>query len=480
MTFTPTPEQELIVAAARDTEENLLVSALAGAAKTSTLVLIAEALPETRILCLAFNKKIATEMQARLPSNCTAMTLNSLGHRVWGDVLGRRLIIESNKCGDLLKAEIDRLDEDTKKAAWDGFSDLLRTIGFAKQCGYIPDGYGKGAKPLMGDDAFFAHYEERLEQWEVDLVREVYWKSLDLAWRGTLDFDDQVLMPTIFPAPFPRYPLILVDEAQDLSALNHATLKKLVIRRLIAVGDKCQAIYGFRGAHEESMELLRSSFKMTELSLTVSFRCPVKVVEHARFRAPAMKYPEWAKPGSVDWKTNWSPTELPEASAVICRNNAPLFSLAIKLLQRGRYAELLGNDIGKGLLKIMKKFGQPRMSQAEVLEAIASWEKEKVAKSRNPGPIQDRAECMRIFARQGRDLSDAIAYAEHIFQSAGPIKLMTGHKSKGLEFPHVFILDRDLLGDEGQERNLRYVMITRAQETLTYIDSKGLEELEHD
>lgn len=478
MSFSPTPEQQLIIEAAQSTTDNLLISALAGAAKTSTLVLVAEALPETRILCLAFNKRIAVEMQARLPSNCTAMTLNSLGHRVWGDVLGRKLNIEPNKVGDLLKLELEKLEGDEKKAAWDAFSDLTKTISFAKSCGYIPDGYGKNARPLMGDDDFFAHYEEKLEQWEVDLIRTVYWKSLDMAWKGTLDFDDQVLMPTIFPAPFPRFPLILVDEAQDLSALNHATLKKLVINRLIAVGDKCQAIYGFRGAHEESMELLRQTFSMTELGLTVSFRCPVKVVEHARFRAPQMQYPEWAKPGLVSRLDLWSASDLPEATAVICRNNAPLFSLAIKLLQRGRYAELLGNDIGKGLLKIMKKLGEPRMKTKEVLEAIQAWEDAKAAKTKNPGPVKDRAECMRIFARQGKDLSDAIAYAEHIFQASGPIKLMTGHKSKGLEFPNVFILDKDLLGDEGQERNLRYVMITRAQETLTYIESKGLEEVQ--
>lgn len=478
--FSPTPEQLSIVEAATTTTDNLLISALAGAAKTSTLVLIAEALPDTRILCLAFNKKIALEMTDRLPSNCTAMTLNSLGHRVWGDVLQRRITIESNKIGDLLKAELETLSSDEKSAAWEAFTDLVKAIGFGKQCGYIPNNYGRNAKPLLSDEEFFAHYDERLEQWEVDLIRTVSWKSLDLAWKGILDYDDQILMPTLFPAPFPRYPLILVDEAQDLSALNHATLKKLVIRRLIAVGDPYQAIYGFRGAHEESMALLSDNFKMTELSLTTSFRCPIKVVEHARFRAPRMQYPTWAIEGLVSRLDIWSPSDLPESAAVICRNNAPLFSLAIKLLQNGRYGELLGNDIGKGLLKVMKKFGDGKLPKAALLEAISSWETLKLAKAKTPGPIRDRAECMRIFANQGKNLGDALAYAEHIFQSSGPIKLMTGHKSKGLEFAHVYILDRDLLGDEGQERNLRYVMITRAKETLTYIDSRGLDTPEPD
>jgi DNA helicase-2/ATP-dependent DNA helicase PcrA len=474
MAHTPTPEQAAIIEAARDTEDNLIISALAGAAKTSTLVMLSEAVP-VRTLCLAFNKKIADEMRERLPSHSDSMTLNSLGHRVWGEVIGRRLQIEAGKVGDIIKPMIEAIDDpEIKKLAWSGFADLIKAVSFGKQCGYIPTGYGRGAKPLMNDEEFQEHYETRFEDWEWEIVREASKRSLDAAWQGKCDYDDQILMPTIFPAAFPRYPLVLIDEAQDLSALNHATLRKLVVKRLIAVGDPCQAIYGFRGAHEESMQVLEERFSMRKMMLSISFRCPIKIVEHARWRAPHMQWPEWAKTGEVRYLGTWGIEDIPSDAAIICRNNAPLFTMAIKLLQRGRYAQLVGNDIGKGLLRVMMKFGKPDMKQREVLEAIASWEADKKAKSRNPGSIADRAECMRIFARQGKTLSDAIAYAEHIFASEGPIKLMTGHKSKGLEFDNVFILDRELLKDEGQDRNLRYVMITRAKDTLTYIDSKDL------
>lgn len=478
MTFTPTPEQEAIVAAAVGTSDNLIINALAGAAKTSTLVLIAKALMPLSILCLAFNKKIAEEMKERLPPNCQAMTLNSLGHRVWGEAIGRRLQISPSKVGDLVKTAIAdlQLDRDEEKALWEAFPDLIRTISFGKACGYLPTGYRpeRGGRGLMDDGEFFAHYEEKLSPLEQDLVRSVTIASLDAAWQGNCDYDDQIYMPTIFGAVFPRFPLVLIDEAQDLSALNHATLRKLAKKRLIAVGDPCQAIYGFRGAHEESMELLAESFKMKSLFLTVSFRCPIKIVEHARFRAPSMQYPTWAKEGAVSRLGLWSISDLPEDAVILCRNNAPLFAMAIKLLKHGRYPQLVGNDIGKGLLAIMKKFGDGRMAQSEALDRVTTWEETKVSKSRNPGPIRDRAECMRIFLAQGKTLGDAIAYAEHIFNSMGPIKLMTGHKSKGLEFDNVFILNRDLLGDEGQERNLRYVMITRSKSTLTYIDSEDL------
>jgi hypothetical protein len=47
------------------------------------------ALPTVQTLAIAFNKKIALEMQERLPPNCTAMTLNSLGYRTWAQALGK-------------------------------------------------------------------------------------------------------------------------------------------------------------------------------------------------------------------------------------------------------------------------------------------------------------------------------------------------------------------------------------------------------
>lgn len=474
MTFTPTPEQLACIEAATSSEENLIISALAGAAKTSTLVMIAEALPTKRILCLAFNKKIADEMAERLPNNCESMTLNSLGFRVWKQVLGRGARIDKDKMYNILSELINALDPEEKKDAYENFADLSKTISFGKACGYIPDGYGRGAKPLMSCDEFFSHTEDKYADWEQQLIRDATRISLDQAWQGVMDFDDQILMPTIFNAAFPMYPVVLIDEAQDLSALNHATLRKLAKRRLIAVGDPCQAIYGFRGAHEESMDLLRKSFSMRELTLSVSFRCPIAVVEHARWRAPSMQYPSWASPGSVSEWTTWEIPDLPEECAIICRNNAPLFSLALKMLRAGRYAQILGNDIGKGLLKIMKKFGDERTSQDVILQRITEWEEAKSAKTRNKGPIQDRAACMRVFAMNGKNLGQAISYAEHIFNSHGPVKLLTGHKSKGLEFNEVFILEKDLIKDEGQDPNLRYVMITRAKQSLTYIDFDGL------
>lgn len=475
MTFTPTEEQQTIVAAATDTDRNLLLEADAGAAKTSTLVLIAEALPSTQILTLAFNKRIAVEMQERLPSNCKAMTLNALGHRTWQEATGRRPSIDAGKMHSILTNYISILPGKRKDAAWETLGEKLKLLEFGKQCGYVPSGHFERAKRLFDCDDFFAHIEQRLEDWEVDLIRDCTIESINQAMKGQLDFNDQIFMPTIFHGAFPRYPLVLVDEAQDLSALNHATLRKLVKKRLIAVGDSKQAIYGFRGAHEDSMRKLQQEFDMQEHRLSISFRCPIAVIKSVQWRAPLMRWPAWAEEGRVEFLETWSAAELPEHAAILCRNNAPLFSMAIKLLKNGRTSEIANADIGKQLLKVLQKLGDKKLPQAEVLVAIERWtEKEKgKVKQRAWAGVEDRAACLRIFAEQGDTLGDAIAYATHLLNSQGPLKLMTGHKAKGLEFDTVYFLDEHLVGDEGQDPNLRYVMATRAKKELFYVESSG-------
>ena len=471
--FTPTAEQEAIVAAARETDDNLLVSALAGAAKTSTLVLIAKALPRTMILCLAFNKKIADEMRERLPGNCESMTLNSLGHRSWSDTIGQRLRLERSKTYQIVRGLIEaKKDGVIKQELYGKLSDIIKAVDSGKTAGYIPDGHYTNAQRLMDDEQFYEWLEDEPDPEEWDIIRAASTESIRRGFEGEIDFNDQILLPTVFQSPFPRYPLVLIDEAQDLSALNHATLHKLAKKRLIAVGDPCQAIYGFRGAHEDSMAKLANEFDMTELSLTISFRCPQAVVKEAQWRAPAMQWPEWAELGSIRHLDSYAVDDLPDHAAVICRNNAPIFAMAIRFLKSGRGVEIMGRDVGKSLIRIMRKFSKDdKLPQDEVYRHIEKWRDYKLSRTRNPDRVHDQVDCMYLFADNGENLGQILAYATALVESKGRVLMMTGHKSKGLEFEHVYFLDEFLVRKEGQDPNLRYVIQTRAMKTLTYIES---------
>jgi superfamily I DNA/RNA helicase len=487
MTFPPTPEQQAIITAATDTEDNLLVSALAGAAKTSTLELLAKALPKTQMLCLAFNKMIATEMKERLPDNCRVQTLNSLGLSIWKDTCRSRVNVDTGKMYRLLTAALERCDASERSAAYDSFAMLLKEARWAKSAGHIPDSRMSKAPDcktnpvrLMTDAELVAKTEDELTALQEGLLISILEDSLDEGLAGRIDFDDMLLLPTVYRASFPRVSLVLIDEAQDLSPMNHVMLAKLARKRIIAVGDQCQAIYGFRGASSTGMADLKHLFNMEEFPLTTSFRCPSNIVEHVRNRAPKMS--SWAdnpnNPGSVEHISTWSVQDIPDSAAVICRNNAPLFTLAVSLLRHGRFPNLWGNDITKGLIKILKKFGSTSMGQSALLQCIADWEDKKLKTARNPTQVQDRAECLRIFARQGETLAGAIGYAETLMDCDGPIQLMTGHKAKGHEFSHVYFLDSKLVGKDGQEPNLRYVICTRSMLNLTYINTSGCVELQ--
>ncbi len=482
-TITPTEEQTSILTAATETKDNLLISALAGAAKTSTLVMIAnhKAMRKTPILCLAFNKKIAVEMQAKLPSTCLAKTLNALGHQVWGQQLGKRLRLSSSKNYGIVKDLIEtETRKDLKARLYDQMADLIRLMAFAKSCGWVPDGVFRQARSLWeNDDEFFAHMEEELPEYEQQFLRRAMTISNQQSLEGEIDFDDQIYMSTLFPSSFQSWPLVLIDEAQDLSALQHQMLRKMKAGRYIAVGDSCQAIYGFRGAHENSMSLMQTEFSMREFTLSISFRCPIAVVREAQWRAPHMRWPEWAKKGEVTTLKRWNVSHLPEDAVILCRNNAPIFSMAIQLLLNNRFPEIVGNDITKALTKILSKLGNKEMPQADLHKKINEFEIMKLSKARPHarGKIKDQCKCLRIFTNQAETLGGAIEYANHLMYHTGPIKLMTGHKSKGLEFNNVFILNRTLLNlQEGsQDRNLLYVMQTRAQENLTYITSDNFQ-----
>src|SRR6185436_19140724 len=176
-------------------------------------------------------------------------------------------------------------------------------------------------------------------------------------------------------------------------------------------------------------------------------------------------YPDWAIEGAIHAPTEWTASSIPEGAAIICRNNAPLYRLGFNLIRAGRGVSIIGADIGPGLVKVLKKLGPENMEQANVFKAIDAWESDRSRKAKSKESTADRAECLRVFAEHGATLSAAVAYAEHLFKSQGTIQLLSGHKSKGLEWETVYHLDPWRIPSKWakepeeleQERNVEYV-----------------------
>lgn len=468
----PTDEQTAILSAATSTSTNLMIQAYAGTGKTSTLEMIDAAVKVQPHLYLCFNKAIANEASKRMRSTTTVRTFNSLGHRIWAQYCASNLKLDTRKINGLFRALVDEAPKSERNIIWSTYDAVTSGVNLARALGYVPPNHTYANKALISQTQFHSHLDETPDDLTSDLIDAILTRSIAHATAGEIDFNDQVYMPAIFGGAYPKFPLVLIDEYQDLSPVNHAMVAKLCISsRQIGVGDDAQSIYAFRSAKAGSMTDAINRYKMDQLGLSVSFRCPEEIVRNVHWRVPHFK--AFKSGGTVESPNVFNAIAISDTATVICRNNAPLIRMAFQLLANGRSVSVAGTDIGPKLIKTMQRLGPESLTQGQTISAIDDWLEAKLAKESKTAA--DYAECMKVFARQTTSLGTAIAYAEHLFKQEGTIRLLTGHKSKGLEFDHVYHLDRWILRDHGQDKNIHYVIDTRSKDRLTYINTDTIQ-----
>jgi superfamily I DNA/RNA helicase len=483
----PTDEQVAILDAIKTTGDNLLIEACPGSGKSTTLEMI-QAEHAGPALYVAFGVMDAKgfgmekdefgvptkKPKPTLKLSTKAQTLNSLGHGVWAKVVPK-IVLDKNKTYKIITAVFDELKGGDKQNAWDQYSEIKEAVSMARHLGYIPAGAERlapYARPLCDRAGLEARLENKLTPLAWSIVDSALKTSITAAYTGLIDFDDQIYMSALFGGTFPRFPLVLIDEDQDLDPANHAMLGKLCKEsRVVAVGDRWQSIYYFRGAETGGADKIKTKFNMVEYPLSVNFRCPRAIVEAARWRCPNMK---WIKDGGkYEVLSDLDAATIPEGAAIICRNNAPLLKAAFALLSGKRSVQVVGSDISGKIVKLLKRIGAPTDNRETLLLKIDAWRDEKLQTSNAPATTMDTAECLKVFASWGSNTEQAVSYAEHIFKQQGTITLTTGHKAKGKEWDVVYFLDQHLLSKEDQDLNLRYVIQTRSKDTAYEITTES-------
>lgn len=469
----PTEEQSTILDYIVTKTGNFFVRSYAGTGKTTMLEMGAAVIKEPT-LYVVFSKSDADKAKQSMPDHVEVTTINSLGHRTWSKSIGKRVNVDTMKIRNMIKAVISELPGNDRKDAWDEYDEIVQACGMARHLGYIPNGKYPDARRLCDRDTLQGRLESQLSDLAWEIVDHALHASIKAAYDGAIDFDDQIYMPALFGGTFPRYPDVLLDEGQDFSPTNHAMLVRLCKGRVGAVGDRWQSIYYFRGAEVNSVDKLIRQFKMDEMPLSISFRCPEAIVRAARWRVPDFK---WSKEGGhYEVLKTLNSIDIPEGAAIICRNNAPLLRAAFALLAEKRSVQVAGSDIGPRIIRLLKKIGDDADTREDLMYKIDSWLEHKLLTSNSPTTLQDTAECLKVFATWGATLSQAVGYAEHIFkQQAGSITLTTGHKAKGKEWDVVYHMDPHLLRDDDQDLNLKYVITTRAKQRLYEITSKEIQ-----
>ncbi len=456
----PTPEQSAILDFVATRPENLMIRALAGTGKSATLLMIDQA-SQGPCLYLVFNTANAKEATKEFKSSTLVKTFNSIGHRVWANTCAHKIVLSKTKILDIFRAIATEAPRPHAKEMWKVYDSVKAGVDMARNLGYIPANHAKASASLCEDWDVWEAMDETPSPLAKELIGEILLESIRQSYRGCVDFTDQCYMAGLFGGVYPRFPLVLVDEYQDLNPVQHHLLTKLCKHsRQIGVGDDAQSIYQFRGAVVGGMSSAVDRFGMETMGLTVSFRCPSAIVNNVKWRVPDFKASR--EGGSVTHGR-----AIDDHSTVICRNNAPLLGQAMMMLYNGRSVNVAGVDIAKSLLHQMAKLGPEDMPRATALDAVESWEAAREAAGSKTG--KDMAGCMRVFLQRAKTLGGAIAIAKHAFEQSGTVSFVTGHKAKGLEWDRVYHLEPKLCRDEGQDPNIRYVIDTRSRDQLIYL-----------
>lgn len=487
------------VADASPDAPHLVVEALAGTGKTTTIVealcrLIA-ANPGRRVVLVAFNKIIAKELERAItkrlggiPAGVEVRTLHSYGLRAITKAQGRRALDAS-----AARARIVALGSAWERwEAQEARMACAKLISSAKGSLCVPDldalddAIDTASIELPADEAEWPR--ERIVTAAARVLQQTASDS-----RGPIDFDDMIWLPIVQELPVATFASVFVDETQDL---NPAQLE-LVLRaagkrgRITAIGDRNQAIYGFRGADRSAIPRMIDRLAAEVLPLSITYRCPKAVVREAQRYVPHFVAAESAPEGIVR-HTDLDALRAGAAPGdfVISRLNAPLVSLAFHWLAAGRRCEIRGRDIGAGLAALVKKLakGREELGIAGLRDALSAWEGNEIrrlaAKDLDTTNVSDKAACIRALAEGAAGIEDLQGRIARLFSDEadgsagkrGGIVLTSAHRSKGLEADRVWMLRDTFRPEKGtEERNLCYVAITRAKRELVFVRGEASE-----
>jgi DNA helicase-2/ATP-dependent DNA helicase PcrA len=491
------PYQLAIFEAVKTTTDSLLIEATAGSGKTTTIVEAIKHVPRGQsVVFLAFNKHIADELKRRIPSGADCKTIHSVGDSAWRNFLGvtaSNCKVENGKTRMIAKDYCTALE----RARYG--EDLGRLTSIMKGSGMVPKDVS--LKGLLEDDdkiweQLIYHYGLDTEGCNPDVTRKVLRRSIKFA-ADLIDYDDMLYMPVISDARFDKYDVIFLDEAQDVNAIQIEIVDRMrkPTSRVIAVGDRNQAIYGFRGSMADCMDHIQARFNCTELPLTVSYRCPRTIVKKAQEFVSHIQHHETAPEGLVwEYPETWYLKDFLQTDAILCRNSKPLISLAFMLIRNKVSCQVIGRDIGTGLIKLIKKMKARNIP--EMVQNLAQYRKHEMEKAKarddesRMASLDDKLETINVFIDEsvpGATPDTLIAEIDLLFSdtSNGRLSLSTIHKSKGMEWERVFVLDAHILMPSRyakkkwqlqQETNLAYVAATRSKCELYYISSESLRE----
>ncbi|MGY1548336.1 UvrD-helicase domain-containing protein [Streptomyces sp. MN6] len=459
MAFTPTPEQQTAIDTfVRGTD--MVIQAGAGAGKTSTLQKLSESMPRKRGLYIAYNGAIKEEAKRKFPRSVRCMTSHGIAFQAVGlkykhrlksarqngtqaarllDIT-RPLPIGKNR-PQLAPWQIASYARETVKRFCYTGDDDLQTWHVPRRKGYTPEEQQVIAKKIL------------------PFARKVWDDARNPA--GVLRYEhDYYLKEWLLTRPrLTDYDYLLFDEAQDANAAVTRLVLDQTHAKRIAVGDSCQAIYGWRGASDAL-----SVFPGVQLTLTKSFRFGPAVADEANLWLDLLDAPiriEGHDPVPSRITSDITP------NAILTRSNSGAMSEAMAQMRAGRKVAIVGGGtamakLAEAALALMN--GEPCFHPE--LMAFENWDQVmEYAEQEDDGA--DLKPLIKLIDDYGAEGVIDAAKALSDERNADVI-VSTAHKSKGLEWDYVRI------GDDFAERKPRpncddKRLIKRPEAMLAYV-----------
>lgn len=475
MKLTPTSEQ-LEAQAAYLTGESLAIEALAGTGKTTLLRMLVD-LGSPRggsILYTSFGRKSVADAKAKFPASCKVATNHSLAWSVGvrykneGRLQNR---IQAGPLADMMGWTEQKFAPHARLLA--GAYGVIETLNaFCQSAEQYPS--SEHAVPvalrLCKNDPAMAM---QLAPVLVALAADVW----DAAMRpnGRLPVThDMYLKQWALSRPKLRYSTLLYDEAQDASGVMVGLLRDQTHAQLVVVGDRRQAIYGFRGAIN-AMDAFQTTHR-THLTRSFRFGPEIATVANAvlmdQCDTDLRLDGDPAQPGVV------GPCAAP--ACVLARTNATLIGALFETISDRPQARLavVGGvneliDLVDGARQLQQSIptAHPDLSQFDTwTDVIVASEDDAYAHLRVLVNLVQTYGVPSLKERlnQIRGNEEDLASCDTAFSTA--------HKAKGAEFASVLLTDDfkikapppkpDLFGWTPEEGNLLYVACTRARQHL--------------
>ncbi len=479
--FEASGRQEVIFDTWHNTDENILINAVAGSGKTTTLLQLLE-ICKYKTLFLAFNKSIQEEIQSKIESKDLKQ-----GKALAVKYSFKRWKINNGKNFDLIKKLQDQEKSIFRKIAWADKMKLSYNLMDMNDVSrlFLTNDLKEIVANLESMDKVVSTNPELEYLWKEFLkLREASYQEPILE----IDFNDMIYLPVIRNLHIPIDPVyLMVDECQDLNLSQHKLISNLInqgsVEKWIAVGDRNQAIYGFSGAHSSSFDLFINYGNVKELPLDICYRCSTKIISKANEVYDVMEAHRTSK-GIVATINNT--IEIKENSMVVCRNSKPLIDLYFELLGAGKSAYIKGEDILTGIVRFLKPYGNHTTESAKIemlykLDDLAEdlTDTGKIKHYYFKEDFEKYKKLAQHLSTQYETVDSLLNKIKSLFiDKKNSIMLCTIHKSKGLEADVVYILNENLIPSKFaksaeqliQEKNLKYVARTRAKNEMYFLN----------